>query len=312
MDVKLSILVPVFNWDISSLLAKLYEEIKKNSSADKIELIFVDDCSSNENLKDLNRIQFSEYKDLKIVYLELEKNVGRAAIRNLLVQKSLGEYLLFLDTDVLPDSSGFISKYWSYVIANNYDVICGGISYNNRIIYGTEFEFYLYLYGKKGVKSAEERNLVPWRQLLTSNIMVRRNILKEIPFDERFHGYGYEDNEWGIRIMHSYTILHIDNTVSHLGIESKDAVYNKMRESIAGYSLLAKTHPEVFKRTHIAILMRYFEWLSDNALNVVDQGLKKIYFGTNINWILYIIFQLNKVILLTIKQKKDNKVKDAK
>lgn len=303
MSIRLSILIPVFNWDISLLLTKLYTEIRASEFATAIEIIIIDDYSGNMDTKLQNRTTVLQYTNERLNYIELEKNIGRAAIRNVLVEKAKGEYLLFLDVDVLPDDGDFLSKYWNFLSQDKYSIVCGGISYKNRIIYGQEFDFYIYLFGTKGFKSAKQRNENPWRQLLTSNVMVKKNVLMMVPFDERFTGYGYEDNEWGIRLMHQQKILHIDNTVSHLGIQSKAEAYKKMRESIAGYLLLADIHPEVFQATRIAVILKYLSKVNLETLERIDRFIQKTFFRINVNWILYLLFQFNKVILLAVQQK---------
>ncbi|KKK69352.1 hypothetical protein LCGC14_2934920, partial [marine sediment metagenome] len=58
-------------------------------------------------------------------YFELEENIGRTKIRNLIAQKAIGKYLLFLDADGLPDNNDFIGKFLIYRCpADNYfDII---------------------------------------------------------------------------------------------------------------------------------------------------------------------------------------------
>ena len=52
--------------------------------------------------------------------------MGRSVIRNILTEQAQGEFFLFLDCDVLPDSEHFMRDYLEYVQRNDRDVVCGG------------------------------------------------------------------------------------------------------------------------------------------------------------------------------------------
>lgn len=305
-DIKISVLIPIFNYDVTLLVLKLLKEMENELFRKHIEIILIDDCSTNIHTKETNRSLIYKYGyKYSIRYYELQKNIGRSAIRNLLVSYSGGEYLLFLDADVLPDSNEFLKSYWMYADAGEWDVLCGGISYLTRLNCGKKYDFYIYFFGCMGSKSAAERNRSPWKQMLTSNVMIRRSSFLDTPFDERFIGYGYEDNEWGIRLMQKYRVLHIDNTASHLGIQTKEEIYEKMRESIQGYFLLASTHSEVFKKTRIAKLVQLLQFFPITFLIGLDKLIKRLYDTVKINALLGILLQFNKALLLAIYQKED-------
>ena len=60
--------------------------------------------------------------------------------------------------------------------------------------------------------TAEERQKTPYQHIHTANLLVRRDIMREHPFDERFRHYGYEDVFFGkVLRQHKIPILHIDN-----------------------------------------------------------------------------------------------------
>lgn len=50
-----------------------------------------------------NKTLFNAPHATCVHYLELKRNLGRAAIRNFLAAQSTGEFLLFLDADVAPE-----------------------------------------------------------------------------------------------------------------------------------------------------------------------------------------------------------------
>ncbi|OGL42961.1 MAG: hypothetical protein A2042_03115 [Candidatus Schekmanbacteria bacterium GWA2_38_11] len=302
----LSICIPVFNRDIHLLIGKLIEEISAKKYQEYIELIVMDDFSSRTELKYANHQFILEQKSINLHYIELEQNVGRSKIRNLLAEKASGKFLLFLDSDVLPDQTDFVKKYLDYATENKWDVICGGLSYKNRTVTGKEYDFYFYFGSRAEAKSVEARGRIPWRYVWTSNVMVRKSVFLQTSFDERFVGYGYEDSEWGIRLTKEYKVLHIDNTVSHLGLVTKETVYQKMRDSIGSYMLLAKLHPEAFRESSIHNISKWIVFLNNQLLEIADTVLKKMFFSINSNSLCFLIFQLNKAVLFAKQAKNQN------
>ena len=87
----ISILIPIYNVDVTELVNELNQQA--NSLSSEIEIICIDDCSSNNEVKSNNQ----NLKNLEIVsYTELSKNIGRGAIRMKLAESAKYKTLLFL------------------------------------------------------------------------------------------------------------------------------------------------------------------------------------------------------------------------
>lgn len=303
-DVLLTVLIPVYNWDLSALLLRLVEEADAFDLSGKIEVNVLDDGSSDRALLARNDALFARNRRPYLAYSRLEHNVGRSAIRNLLAAKAKGHFLLFLDCDVLPDSDRFLREYLGYAEQGRFDVVCGGVSYRTRFLNGPEFDYHAYLGNRKEVKAAAERNLAPWRHILTSNIMVRKSVFLGMPFDERFTGYGYEDIEWGVRLAEKFRMLHIDNTASHLGLVTKAKAYEKMRNSVPNYLLLKSLHPAAFDASTISSLVRLFLLSNGWFLKLSDKVLRRWFLSNRVgNRLAFILFQFNFAVLLALALK---------
>src|SRR5690606_3001986 len=101
----LSINIPVYNVEVTELVWQLKQQAEKISS--DIEIIVYDDGSS-ENFKLENR----KLADIpQVFYHEMEKNLGRTAIRNLMGLESQKPYLLFIDADSKLISDDYLKKY---------------------------------------------------------------------------------------------------------------------------------------------------------------------------------------------------------
>jgi hypothetical protein len=74
--------------------------------------------------------------------------------------------------------------------------------------------------------------------------LVRRDVLETVPFDEGFTGWGWEDVDWGIRAASQFDVLHIDNTATHLGLETPQQLLSKFARSGGNFQRLAMLHPK--------------------------------------------------------------------
>lgn len=94
MIFTVSVVIPVYN-------VALFVEKAINSALDQpevIEVLVVDDGSTDETIRIVERIQSSNSK-VKLFQHELGINKGRSATRNLGIQKATGNYIAFLDAD---------------------------------------------------------------------------------------------------------------------------------------------------------------------------------------------------------------------
>jgi len=296
---KISILIPIYNWGISSLAETLVREVKEHTLYGQVEIVAMDDGSKHE-FKDKNRRYLKELGYIR--YYERDKNLGRVKVRNYLAEKAKSKYLLFLDCDVLPDNSNFIRRYLCF-IEKGKDVVCGGISYKNRIRKNQKYDFHVYLSSRTEALPVAERNRVPWRLFLTSNAMVAKEIFFENLFDERFPEYGYEDTEWAIRLSKKHQICHIDNTCSHLGLVDKEQAFGKMRNSIHNFKLLRDLHPGAFKKTRVARFAYVLENLPTPLLSILDFILRKSFLRISRVSFCYRVYQLDKAVLLALASK---------
>ncbi len=289
----LSVIIPVRNWDIGLLLDALLTEISSSALEEHLEIIIADDCSQ-EYYRRINRLHTGQADCIS--YYERKHCRGRAAIRNDLLSRAIGSYILFLDADVLPDNSDFLETYFA-CIRQEEPVVCGGISYRRRILMERKYDFYLYKGKRTEWLSAKKRQLAAWRYFFSSNVLIKRSILAQISFDERFSGYGYEDIEWGIRLDKAFGIHQIDNTCSHLGLIEKQKAFSRMRSSIDNFMLLQTIHPEVFHQTGIAGTIKFLHGFPSVLLRAMDVICCCGFHVSPLHWVSLFLFQLDKAVL---------------
>lgn len=123
MNNLVSIVMPAYN-------ASLYIEQSIisviNQTYSNWELIIVNDCST-DNTKEVCEAYIS--KDSRIYLIDLKENVGVARARNIAIQKSLGKYIAFLDSDdlwkcdKLDKQIRFMKENNSFFVYSSYEII---------------------------------------------------------------------------------------------------------------------------------------------------------------------------------------------
>ncbi|AZI19340.1 glycosyltransferase family 2 protein [Chryseobacterium taklimakanense] len=105
---KLSVCIPVYNFDVRELVRDLQKEITEHQI--NAEILLIDDASDQHYIR-INKGIENEVEN----FVFLEKNAGRSQIRNLFLYYASGDYLLFLDCDGKVANPHFLKNYLSYI-----------------------------------------------------------------------------------------------------------------------------------------------------------------------------------------------------
>jgi len=260
---KLSVLIPAYNYDCTKLVSDLAKQLP-----DDAELIVADDGSTDANsLQQLEAI--NEIPHCRLI--KFNENAGRSIIRNKLADASQGEWLLFLDCDAEVRSDKFIENYLNI---KNADVICGGAMAPDRCPSPQVSLRYLYERDFWTKHLAYKRSLKPYENFTTFNFMIKRDLFMNIRFNEKITGYGYEDVMFGKELSkQNITIKHIDNQLTHIGLEPNDEFLNKTEESIRslkevasdiqGNSALLDTYNKIKSNSLAGVLRTFHDIFGD-------------------------------------------------
>jgi len=232
IKMKISLLIPVFDYDLIALVYSMKSAMGK--VPEFCEIVIGDDGSSAEYQKKYRSL---ETENVKVI--SSKKNIGRAAIRNKLALEAKGDFLLFIDADVmLPGTAeAYILNWLPYM--NNSRVICGGTLYHDSAP-GDPDKLLRWKYGKwREQKSAAERNKHPHAGFSTFNVMIEKSVFEIIRFNEELKQYGHEDTLLGYQLKKAgIDILHIDNGLMHEGLEINRDFLNKTKLGIENLSKL--------------------------------------------------------------------------
>src|SRR5450759_770664 len=229
---KISLLIPVFDYDIVALVYSMKNAMGK--VPEFYEIIIGDDGSSTEYREKYRSLQAENVK-----VISSKKNIGRAAIRNRLALEAKGDFILFIDADVvLPGTAeAYILKWLPFMETSR--VICGGILYHDGAP-GDPDKLLRWKFGKwREQKSAVERNKHPHAGFSTFNVLIEKSVFSKIRFNEELKQYGHEDTLLGYQLKKAgIDILHIDNGLLHEGLESNRDFLNKTKLGIENLSKL--------------------------------------------------------------------------
>lgn len=237
---RLSVLVPFYNESPLALLQAL-----QTRDPHEIEVILIDDGSRRPDITAEIR-NFIDASPLACELITLIQNQGRSRGRNRLTQAARGEYFLFLDSDMLPDTPGFLDI-WLETARRGAAVVFGGFSLAQAPA-DPAFDVHRALAGHSDCLDAAERALMPEKYVFTSNLLIRRDVFAAEGLDPEFTGWGWEDVEWAMRVANRFPVEHIDNTATHMGLDRPETLARKYEQSVGNFARVIKKHPEVVSR----------------------------------------------------------------
>jgi len=220
----ISVLIPVYNYDVIELVKELHKQLEL--CAVTFEIKCLDDMSEAVFQKQKHAIDALPYTTYDIA----TKNIGRIGTRQQLAESAAYENLLFLDADVIPKRHTFIANYLPY-LERDYDTIYGGFAYKEE---QPDSDLMLrWTYGKSNEEvPALKRNKTPYKVIISANFLIRKRVFIAINSKIKYEGYGFDNYFGALLKSNKVTVLHIDNEVYHLGIESNET-YLKKKENAA-------------------------------------------------------------------------------
>lgn len=247
----LSVLIPSYNWDTYSLVEILSIALQKENCP--YEILVIDDASPSRGAIRNQKINTL----LNCTYISLAKNIGRSSIRNLLAEKAAYDWLLFLDSDVMPRYSNFVRKYISAMCDEN-TVVLGGICYEDIPVKKT----IRWQLGKNNEEKAVKiRNEKPYNFFFTGNFLIRKAVFTTIRFSNNLKKYGYEDLLFAKQLQqHSVSVRHIQNEVYHLGIDTDKIYIAKTKEALENLAVLLAQKEIAFNETKILKYYHKIKW----------------------------------------------------
>ena len=184
------------NW--ADTIKKLVDSLNNQAfDSKRIELIIIDDASSDNSIEHLKDIEFENKKIIK-----LDKQSGRCVARNTGIKIAEGEYCLFTNSNTIPENN-FLEQYINTLSQSTSDGAAGVIQYS---CLDTSFEKYLN-HDERGLKQHSIGDLLPIQYILFGNCAIKTSLIQNSGgFNEKLTGYGGEEIELLDRIQHKHDL----------------------------------------------------------------------------------------------------------
>jgi glycosyltransferase involved in cell wall biosynthesis len=235
----LSILIPIYNEDVTTLVTELVRQARAESL--DFEILCFDDASPQINF----HIQNEKLNQIpEVNYQRMSENRGRSKIRNILADSAKGEYLLFMDGDSKVVRNTYLRDYW--LVRNENTLLYGGRCYDNAAPAQVELLFH-WRYGKaREQQSVAQRSRQPYHSFMTNNFMIPAALFHQIRFDESLKQYGHEDTLFGMALKaKAIPIVHLDNPLEHAGLEHASVFLEKTKKAIENLHQLQREGKKV-------------------------------------------------------------------
>lgn len=228
----LSILIPVYNYNVSPLVEALHKQCLESKI--EFEILCQDDGSNSELNKDNEKINLLE----NCFFISLSKNVGLSSNRNLLASRAKHSYLLYIDGDSIVINKNYIQNYLNNIQSS--DIVYGGRIH--PVTVASAEQKLRWKYGKLiEDKTASQRNLATYKTLMFNNTLIKKKCINQIKFDSSLTKYGHEDTLFAYEVSKSnFKVKHIDNGIEHGDIDESKIFISKVKNSLNNLILLDK------------------------------------------------------------------------
>ena len=237
---KLSILVPYYHDDPVPLMQALAAQCGKRRD---VEVLIYDDGTNDADLN-CKAIAAVKNTEAPIGLYIAEENRGRSFARNTLFELAKAPWVLFLDADMRPEKDSFIEDYVQLISEMDCDVIFGGFKVLKQSD-DPDRELHRALSEVSDCLTLEERQAAGPQFVCSSNLAVKKSVLKAEPFDPEFSGWGWEDSEWAARVFKKFSLIHADIPAWHLGLETTDTLLKRFKTSGPNYVRFTNKHPDL-------------------------------------------------------------------
>ena len=228
-----------------------------NSSLKDLELIIVEDCST-DNTKEL--IEEAANKDSRITVIQQPINMGAGWARRTGIEAAKGDYIITIDADdyISPD---FLETLYNKAVEHDVDIVCGGVTQLRG-----DGSYDRNGYGERVVEGDEKvLGLMKERVPFMNNKLISTSLHKKVPYCTRRF---IEDMPTITKLMYyankvvyvnndGYTYVQRDTSLIHSADPLKNVLYRFLYlQDIAEF--FEKENPEMIKKMNIASTYQYY------------------------------------------------------
>ena len=202
-------------------LKRCLKAIAKFSDTD-FEVFVGVDGSTDGSIEWLGKTTFSF--PLKLLTHPESENKGRSATRNLPLGELSGQYILYLDSDMIP-SPDLLEQHRKVVEKGN-AISIGSVHYLE-----SEGNCWVRYTAERGVAKFNAGELVPFNYFITPNVAIPAAWVKAVGgFDEKINRYGGEDMELGYRLEQQFKPAFVYNPAARVETVQEKRLSKALKE----------------------------------------------------------------------------------
>jgi len=276
----LSILIPTRDYTCYQLVADLHNQAEELGIP--YEILVAEDGSRSQ----VSIIANHKIEELSHCHHLIRKeNVGRSAIRNVLIDASKGNVLLLMDADGKVVRKDFLQRYWQ--AGQTHDVVCGGIQTPNTCPDPTRTLRWKY------EKAYEAQHGCISEQFRSFCFLISRQVTDQVRFDERYRHYGFEDVQFGLDLKAAgYTITSIDNPLGNKDFETNAIFIEKTEEALRAAFQFRHDIGEHITLTRIYDKYKAWGWALRGGFRILRPLLRRNLLSTQPSLFLFSVYKL--------------------
>lgn len=227
-DLFVSVIIPSYNRE--KTIVRAVNSVL-NQSYKNLEVIVVDDCSSDNTASVLRVIADSRFR-----YIKLEKNSGACVARNTGVRLAKGNYIAFQDSDDYWHKDK-IEKQLQYMKENNLDFCSCAFT---RITKKTNI-----IVSGINIPNTNEDiwcSLLNYNWVSTQTIVCKKECFEKIGFDRAIKRY--QDWDFALQAANFFNIGHITDSLVDVYLQS-DSITNTVHNDEAMLKVIKKHEKDV-------------------------------------------------------------------
>jgi len=242
---NVSLIIPTYNRVF--FLDRIFRSLIAQDIS-KLKEVVVIDSNSTDGTKDLINL-YQDDSPLNIIYEHVDNSVSLK--RNRGIQVASSEYLIFIDDDCVP-LDDFISKHINSCYGNSKTINCGNVYFEDNLVESSNYIRYRNSRHIPYLCEQHNEKKLDFRSIVTMNMSFKKSdILKyDLFFNEKFIGYGMEDNEFGYCatkagfniVCSNAAIVHIENKNA---LEYAKKIYHTSRDGVKRFKDI---HPEAVEK----------------------------------------------------------------
>ncbi|MGL4950262.1 MAG: glycosyltransferase family 2 protein [Mycoplasma sp.] len=259
MKIKLSIIIPSFNTPIN-LFENCLKSLQKNQF---VEIIIVDDCSSNE--KTLNFLKKIKRNDVNVIFLD--NNSGAGVARNIGVNAAIGDFILFLDSD-------------DFLVENGIKILLDTIDGQNFDIYSFDHWITKDNVSYKNNHTAKLKDIIffspviPCSKIFSKSFLTKNNIsfpATRMPCEDEYY--------WLKCLMNNPILKSSANCIMHYVKDNPNSVMTSLNTEVSIKSVAlywSELSKEILEKEQNQLIYDYFNSCVTFVMSTLNLHINKL------------------------------------